>query len=58
MKMIWILPLIGSIIAGIVFGIGVLLSNGAPQECAVSAIALCLAILPYSFARSVSELNK
>lgn len=53
MKMIWILPLIGSIIGGLALAIGVLLANGAPQECAACAIALGLAVLPYCFARSI-----
>lgn len=54
----WIIALISSIIAGLVFVVIVSTAKGAPQEAAGAAIALCIAVIPYVLARAVSELSK
>jgi len=57
-KTLWILTIIFSVLGGLVFVGAVVSSNGAPQEAAGSAMALCLAVIPYVISRSVSEIKK
>ncbi len=52
----WVIALLAAIIAIPVFVIGMSLSDGAPQEAAVSAVALVIAIVPYCLARAMSEI--
>ena len=35
--------------------IGVMVANGAPQEAAVAAIAIAMAVIPYCLAKAVTE---
>ena len=52
-----VLPLIGSILGALVFIIGSIGAEGAPQEAVAAAAGAALAIIPYVFARAVSEIN-
>lgn len=56
-KFSWILTIAGSILGGLIAGIGVLAAKGAPQEAASAAIGLALAVIPYCLARAVSEIR-
>jgi clan AA aspartic protease len=51
------LPLIGSILGALVLVFGLPSTEGAPQEAVVVAVSVALAIIPYVFARAVSEIN-
>lgn len=51
----WIMTITGAVIGGIWFVFGSLFSNSAPQQAAIGAQALCLAIIPYVIARAVAE---
>lgn len=54
----WVISLLGAIVGGGMLLIAVTSSNGAPQEAAGAAMACGFAIIPYVFARAVSELVK
>ncbi|PWC54251.1 hypothetical protein ABNQ39_20865 [Azospirillum sp. A26] len=51
-KVLWLLTAVASVIAGLVMFVGISKANGAPQEAAVSAMALGIAIIPYVFTRA------
>src|SRR5687768_10652684 len=53
----WILSAVGSLVGGIILILGLSTSQGAPQEAAVAAIAVAVAVLPYVLARSAAELT-
>lgn len=57
-KALWIITIIFSILGALVFVGTVASSNGAPQEAAGAAMALCLAVIPYVISRAVSEIKK
>ncbi len=50
-------PLIGSILGALVFIFGSMSAEGAPQEAVAAAAGVALAIIPYVFARAMSEIN-
>jgi len=53
----WFISLVGSA-TGLVTLIGTLGgANGAPQEAAGAAIAVAFAVIPYCFARAMSEME-
>src|SRR5262245_2015770 len=54
---VFVLPMIGALLAGVVLVLTVTGANGAPQEAAGAAIAIGLAVIPYVFARSVEKLT-
>ena len=56
-KVVWVIALISSILGCLAFVGGVVSATGAPQEAAAAGIALCLAVIPYVFARAISELK-
>ncbi len=58
MRFIWILPLFGSLIAGLEFFNSLISATSAPQQAAGAAMAMGWAVLPYVFARAADELNK
>ena len=52
---------VGSVLGGIVLVLGFVTAKGAPQEAAIAALAIALAVLPYVFYRVLqlnSEVNK
>lgn len=55
-KIVWVLPLIGSVLASLVAVATALLADSAPKEAAGFAMACALAIIPYVIARSIAEL--
>ncbi len=55
-KIVWVLPLIGSVLAILVAVGTVLMAGSAPKEAAGFAMACALAIIPYVIARSIAEL--
>ncbi|HPJ36692.1 MAG TPA: hypothetical protein PK358_17785 [Spirochaetota bacterium] len=57
-KVLWILTIVFSILGALLFVGTIASSNGAPQEAAGSAMALCLAVIPYVLSRAVSEIKK
>lgn len=56
-KFSWILAIIGSILGGVLTIIGLGGDNSAVQEAAGGAVGAAFAIIPYVFARAVSELS-
>ena len=54
----WLFVMICSIVAGLVAIAGVSSAQGAPQEAAVMAAAIGIAVIPYCFARALSEIGK
>jgi hypothetical protein len=58
MRFIWILPLLGSLVAGLQFFDSLISATSAPQQAAGAAMAMGWAVLPYVFARAAEELNK
>lgn len=57
-KVLWILTIIFSIIGAVLFAGAMSSANGAPQQAAGAAMALCFAVIPYVISRAVSELKK
>ena len=57
-KFLWVLVIIGSMLGGAAFMIGVPSAEGAPQEAAAAAIGIAFAVIPYCLARAVSEMGK
>jgi uncharacterized membrane protein len=53
---VWLLPIGGVCLAGVVLVGGFASASGAPQEAVVAALACALAILPYCLSRSISEI--
>lgn len=58
MQIVWIFPLLGSLIATLDFFTSLGTANSAPQQAAAAAMALCWAVLPYIFARAVEGLSR
>ena len=56
MTFVWVLALIGSILGGFTL-LGVFLQTGAPQQGALAAIAVGLAVIPYCFARAIEKMR-
>ncbi len=56
MRFIWILPLVGSLIAGLEFFDSLISATSAPQQAAGAAMAMSWAVLPYVFARAAEGL--
>lgn len=52
-----IFSLIGSIVGGL-FVLGAFIESGAPQQAAIAAIGIGIAVVPYCFSRAVDELSK
>lgn len=50
-------PLVGSVLGALVLISGLPSAEGAPQEAVVVALSATLAIIPYVFARAISELK-
>lgn len=53
----WVVTLIAACLAGLTLLVGLLTANGAPQQAAVGAIAVAMAIVPYVFTRAVEGLS-
>jgi hypothetical protein len=54
----YVIALLASLLAGLILVLGLVTANGAPQESAVAAIAVAVAVIPYVFARAVEKLGK
>jgi hypothetical protein len=52
MKFLFGVAIAGSILGGLILVGGLIVSNGAPQEAAVAAIAVAFGVLPYCLARA------
>lgn len=55
-RIVWLLPLLGSFAAGIDLVNGLTVATGAPQQAAAAGIALALVVIPYCLARAVMGL--
>ena len=58
LRVLWVVTIICAAIGGFFFVSVIKSANGAPQEAAGAAMALCMAVIPYVISRAVSELNK
>ena len=56
MTFVWVCALIGSILGGLTL-LSVAVQTGAPQQAAVAAIAVALAVIPYCFARAIEKID-
>ena len=54
----WTISLILDAIAALYFLAVVTTAESAPQQAAGAGIALCIAIIPYIFSRSITEMGK
>jgi hypothetical protein len=55
-SLVWILSLLGALVASFLFIGGITESASAPQQGAAAAIGVGVAVIPYCFARAVCEL--
>jgi hypothetical protein len=53
-----VLTILGSCIGALILIVGFLGANGAPQEAAAGAVGAAFAVVPYCFARALSELSR
>ena len=53
----WIMTIFGCLLGGLITVGGALLSTGAPQQGAAAAIGVACAVIPYCFARAISEIS-
>jgi len=56
-RLTWIIVIIGAAFATLTFGYAAFLENSAPRQAAEAGLALCLVVIPYTFARAVNELS-
>ena len=56
-KLAWVLTVLCSVLSAFVLIVGLDSAESAPQEAAVAAVACALVIIPYCFARAISELK-
>ena len=57
-KFLWLLAAFGAFAGAFFLAVGVIFSNGAPQQAAAGAIAAACAVVPYVLARSNDEFSK
>lgn len=54
----WVVALLGVILGVLILLAGMGSANGAHQEAVVVSLSIACAVLPYCFARAISELTK
>lgn len=54
----WLLPLLGSLAAGVIIFFTMTMAKGAPQEAAGYAMACAFAVVPYVLARSIAAMSE
>lgn len=54
--LVWTISVLCSLFAGYMHVSGLMEANSAPQQAAVAAMAVAVAIIPYCLARGVSEI--
>lgn len=57
MRLVWVLPILGTLGGAAVLALVLMGANGAPQEAAGAAIACAAAVIPYVLARAVDALR-
>lgn len=55
---VWTISFLGTIAGGIILFMGMSSAQSAPQEAVIVALAIACAVLPYCFARAISELSR
>lgn len=58
MKTLWLLPIIGAVLASLVFLLTLAGSSSSPQEAAGYAMAVALAVIPYVLTRCVYAMTE
>ncbi|MCF8534081.1 MAG: hypothetical protein K9G48_13820 [Reyranella sp.] len=58
MPFLWVCTMLASVVGGLVFAGGMLGAKSAPQEAAVAAMGLCIAIIPYIFTRAIEGIGQ
>ena len=53
---VWYMTAFFAIVGALTAVFGILGANGAPQEAAAAAIGMCCAVIPYIFARAITEM--
>lgn len=56
MRILWVLPILGSLAAALVILMTFAGSNGAPQEAAGFSLACALAVVPYVLVRAITAM--
>lgn len=54
--LVWLLPIFGVAFGLLILVGGIASATGAPQEAVIISLALACAILPYCFARAITEI--
>jgi len=57
-KFMYVLTIVGVLIAAFQFYATMTSSNGAPQQAAGAAMSLCWVVIPYVLARAVEKLSE
>lgn len=57
-KICWVVTMLGCLLGGVVIVVGFAYAQSAPQEAVVITLGLACAVIPYCFARAVSEIGK
>ena len=57
-RLVWALAALGSVVGGVEFALDWSSANGAPQQAVIAATALVWAVIPYCFARAVTQVIK
>ena len=57
-KICWAMTLLGCLMGVAIIILGFASAQGAPQEAVVAALGIACAVIPYCFARAVTELGK
>lgn len=57
-EFVWVLVIVGAVIAGGMLAMTFMSSMSAPQEAAGAAMAVGCVVIPYCFARAVTEIAK
>lgn len=56
-KFAWILTIVGSVLGALEVVVGLAEASSAPQQAAIAAIGVSLAVVPYCFARAIDEIS-
>ena len=56
-RLVWLLPMFGALVAGADFAVSWGAQKSAPQQAALAGFALACVVIPYCFARALMELT-
>lgn len=56
-KVLWLLPIFGALVGGVIVVLTVLGASSAPQEAAGYAMAMAFAVVPYVLVRAIAAMT-